>query len=84
MIEYKALEEEVWILTAEGQSILKEGSHEVKVFNFIPAGEEGCTVASIKVQLAGPVSSFLTLIRMLWVNRVKLVKAKLSRTSGLG
>lgn len=49
MIEYKTLEEEVWVLTAEGQSILKEGSHEVKVFNFVPAGEEGTTVASIKV-----------------------------------
>jgi hypothetical protein len=52
MIEFKALEEEVWVLTAEGQSILKEGSHEVKVFNFVPAGEEGTTVASIKVKRA--------------------------------
>lgn len=50
MIEYKTLEEEVWVLTAEGQSILMEGSHEVKVFNFIPAGEEGTTVESIKVK----------------------------------
>lgn len=51
MIEYKSLEEEVWVLTAEGQSILKEGSHEVKVFNFIPVGEEGTSVASIKVKI---------------------------------
>ena len=43
------MDEETWILTTEGQSILKEGSHEVKVFNFIPAGSEGVSVASIKV-----------------------------------
>lgn len=50
MVEYKALEEEIWVLTAEGQSILKDGSHEVKVFNFIPVGEEGISVTAIKVK----------------------------------
>lgn len=50
MIEYKTLEEEVWVLTGEGQTILREGSHEVKVFNFIPAGEEGIAVSVIKVK----------------------------------
>lgn len=50
MIEYKSLEEDIWVLTAEGQSILKDGSHEVKVFNFIPVGEEGIAVTSIKVK----------------------------------
>ena len=49
MIEFKTLEEEVWVLTNEGQSILKEGSHEVKVFNFVPVGEEGIPVTAIKV-----------------------------------
>ena len=50
MVEFTANEEEVWTLTAEGQSILKDGSHEVKVFNFIPAGETGIAVSAIKVK----------------------------------
>ena len=49
MIEYKAIEEEIWALTCEGQLILAEGSHEVKVFNFVPEGEEGISVSMIKV-----------------------------------
>lgn len=49
MVEFKAKEEEVWTLTSEGQSILKEGSHEVKVFNFVPSGETGIAVSAIKV-----------------------------------
>ncbi len=51
MVEFKAVEEEIWVLTAEGQTILKDGSHEVKVFNFIPAGEDGISLAAIKVKL---------------------------------
>ena len=51
MIEFKAFEEEAWILTTEGQTILKEGSHEVKVFNFVPSGEEGVPVIAIKEAL---------------------------------
>lgn len=50
MVEYKALEEEIWVLTAEGQLILKDGSHEVKVFNLIPADEVGIPMSIIKVK----------------------------------
>ena len=53
MVEFKANEEEVWTLTSEGQSILQEGSHEVKVFNFIPAGDNGIAVTAIKVIKGG-------------------------------
>lgn len=62
MIEYKTLEEEVWVLTAEGQTILREGSHEVKVFNFIPSGEQGIAVSVIKVLNRIIPSSFTILI----------------------
>lgn len=81
MVDFKANEEEVWILTAEGQSILKDGSHEVKVFNFIPAGETGINVNSIKVIQI--LYQFLnSCFRNHWENQVKLVKVKLSRING--
>lgn len=51
MVEFRAVEEEMWVLTAEGQTILEDGSHEVKVFNFIPAGEYGISLSAIKVKL---------------------------------
>ena len=91
MVEFATNEEEAWSLTAEGQSILREGSHEVKVFNFIPAGETGVAVTAIKV-IKGSLESFVDLnalslfwvYRNLWVNLAKLDKAKPSRTSGSG
>lgn len=49
MIAYETKEDDVWVLTAEGQLIASEGSHEVKVFNFIPVGEEGVSISAIKV-----------------------------------
>ncbi|KAJ1918444.1 Phenylalanyl-tRNA synthetase, beta subunit, cytoplasmic [Mycoemilia scoparia] len=48
MVAYKRLEEEVWDLTKEGQEIAENGSHEVRVFNFIPTGEEGIPLAEVQ------------------------------------
>ena len=52
MIEFETKDEDVWVLTGEGQMIANEGSHEVKVFNFVPAGESGVPVTAIKVRQA--------------------------------
>ncbi len=49
MIEFETKDEDAWVLTGEGQMIANEGSHEVKVFNFVPAGETGVAVTAIKV-----------------------------------
>lgn len=47
MIEYSANDTECWILTAEGADIALYGSHEVKVFNAVPAA--GLLVADLTV-----------------------------------
>ena len=44
------MEEEIWTLSEEGRQVSDSGSHEVKVFNFVPAGEEGTSAAAIKVK----------------------------------
>lgn len=51
MVEFKSIEEEMWALTEEGESIRQHGSHEVKVFNLIPSNEEGIPVSQIKVRI---------------------------------
>ena len=51
MVEFEAKDEDAWVLTGEGQAVANEGSHEVKVFNFIPVGEEGIAVTAIKVSV---------------------------------
>lgn len=49
MVEFSTKEEEVWVLTGEGQDIADNGSHEAKVFAMIPPGDEGCLVSEIQV-----------------------------------
>ncbi|KAJ1927446.1 Phenylalanyl-tRNA synthetase, beta subunit, cytoplasmic [Tieghemiomyces parasiticus] len=53
MVDYKPLEREHLELTAEGQALATDGSHEAKVFNAVPSGPEGITVAELQQQL-GP------------------------------
>ncbi len=48
MLVYETHESEVWILSSEGQEIARDGSHEVKVFNAIPA-DGGISVADLQV-----------------------------------
>ncbi|KAJ3312801.1 hypothetical protein HDU76_002805 [Blyttiomyces sp. JEL0837] len=57
MITYSTLESERWVLTKEGNVIADEGSHEVKVFNAIPAGEEGISEQELK-ELVGEAEKF--------------------------
>jgi hypothetical protein len=49
MLIYTTIEREDWFLTEEGQEIASVGSHEVKVFNAIPAGTEGLLIADLQV-----------------------------------
>lgn len=49
MVKYETIEEEVWLLTDEGNEIANKGSHEAKVFNIIPIGEEGIAISSLRV-----------------------------------
>lgn len=58
MIEFETKDEDMWVLTGEGQMIANEGSHEVKVFNFVPSGEAGCPVTAIKVKSAQIITRF--------------------------
>ena len=49
MLAYVAHEMEVWQLSAEGQGIAGNGSHEVAVFEAIPAGPAGIALADLQV-----------------------------------
>ncbi len=51
MVSFESKENEKWVLSGEGEMIAAEGSHEAKVFNLIPAGENGLAVAEIQKQL---------------------------------
>ena len=51
MLAYVAHEMEVWQLSAEGQGIAANGSHEVAVFEAIPAGPEGIALADLQVRV---------------------------------
>lgn len=49
MLEYKAIEREFWTLTDEGRELADSGSHEARVFEAVPAGEEGITIPELQV-----------------------------------
>ena len=49
MIDYSAIDREFWTLSEEGQQVAEQGSHEARVFEAIPAGEEGISMDEIKV-----------------------------------
>ncbi|RIB00995.1 tRNA synthetases class II core domain (F)-domain-containing protein [Gigaspora rosea] len=48
MVKYETIEEEVWVLTNEGNEIADKGSHEAKVFDTIPVGEEGIAISALR------------------------------------
>ncbi|KAL7751354.1 Phenylalanyl-tRNA synthetase, beta subunit, cytoplasmic [Sorochytrium milnesiophthora] len=51
MVSYMPLEAEKWVLTEEGRDIAANGSHEAKVFNAIPAGQEGLSIADLSARV---------------------------------
>jgi len=51
MVEYKSIEREVWTLTEEGRELAESGSHEARVFDAIPAGDEGITIPDLQAKL---------------------------------
>ncbi|ORY92369.1 tRNA synthetases class II core domain (F)-domain-containing protein [Syncephalastrum racemosum] len=48
MVDYEAIDVEIWTLTEEGQQVAKQGSHEARVFEAIPAGEEGMPISELQ------------------------------------
>jgi phenylalanyl-tRNA synthetase alpha chain len=54
MLEYKAIEREVWTLTEEGRELADSASHEARVFEAVPAGEEGITIPELQVLSLNP------------------------------
>ncbi|KAJ3410688.1 hypothetical protein HDV05_003485 [Chytridiales sp. JEL 0842] len=48
IVAYTTIETEKWVLTAEGNSIVDSGSHEARVFNSIPTGEQGISAADLQ------------------------------------
>ncbi|RHZ46575.1 hypothetical protein Glove_613g5 [Diversispora epigaea] len=48
MVQYESIEEEIWVLTEEGNEIADKGSHEAKVFEAIPPGEEGIAISDLQ------------------------------------
>jgi hypothetical protein len=78
MIEFETKDEDCWVLTAEGQIIANEGSHEVKVFNFIPAGEAGVPVTAIKVEdFEEKLIPFMVCVGSSWGSRKNWPKSSL-------
>ncbi|KAI7900594.1 tRNA synthetases class II core domain (F)-domain-containing protein [Cokeromyces recurvatus] len=53
MIDFKPIERIFWVLTEEGKQLAKDGSHEARVFEAIPAGEEGLPIAELQAKF-GP------------------------------
>jgi phenylalanyl-tRNA synthetase alpha chain len=49
MVDFEINEREYFVLTQEGQELADGGSHEAKVFNAVPAGEEGIAISDIQV-----------------------------------
>lgn len=49
MVEYDTIEDEIWVLTDEGNEIVDKGSHEANVFEAIPAGDEGLSIPELQV-----------------------------------
>ncbi|KAI9179001.1 Phenylalanyl-tRNA synthetase, beta subunit, cytoplasmic [Blastocladiella emersonii ATCC 22665] len=56
MITFTPLEEERWVLTAEGDEIAAHGSHEAKVFAAVPAGDEGISIADLTAAVGADVA----------------------------
>ncbi|KAJ2993117.1 hypothetical protein HDV02_002627 [Globomyces sp. JEL0801] len=57
MIEYESIVIEKWILTKEGKEICEIGSHGARVFNAIPTGSEGISMADL-TKLVGDAAKF--------------------------
>ena len=49
MVKYDTIEDEIWVLTEEGNEIVDKGSHEAKVFEAIPAGKDGIAISELQV-----------------------------------
>ena len=49
MIDFTPIDIISWVLTEEGKQLAKDGSHEARVFEAIPAGEEGLPIAELQV-----------------------------------
>jgi phenylalanyl-tRNA synthetase alpha chain len=50
MIEFTPIDRTFWVLTEEGKQLAKDGSHEARVFEAIPSGEEGLPIAELQVK----------------------------------
>lgn len=51
IVSYSTIERERWVLKPEGDLIADNGSHEVKVFNAIPVGPEGISIAELQAKV---------------------------------
>ena len=51
MVNYDTIEDEIWVLTEEGNEIADNGSHEAKVFEAIPTGKEGIAISELQVSV---------------------------------
>jgi phenylalanyl-tRNA synthetase alpha chain len=51
VVQYQPIERDIWTLTEEGELIVKEGSHEVRVFYAIPSGKEGIPIGELQKKL---------------------------------
>jgi phenylalanyl-tRNA synthetase alpha chain len=58
MIDFTPIDRISWTLTEEGKQVAKEGSHEARVFEAIPAGEEGLPIAELQVYKYIHISNF--------------------------
>lgn len=86
MIDFSPIDRITWVLTEEGKQLAKDGSHEARVFQAIPAGDEGLPIAELQVNIKSSLFAQECLdifyYRTRLVLLLNLVKVKLSRTSG--
>ncbi|KAI8149710.1 tRNA synthetases class II core domain (F)-domain-containing protein [Fennellomyces sp. T-0311] len=51
MVDYSAIDRELWTLSKEGEQVAEQGSHEARVFEAIPIGAEGIPMSEVQAIL---------------------------------
>ncbi|KAJ2001053.1 Phenylalanyl-tRNA synthetase, beta subunit, cytoplasmic [Coemansia thaxteri] len=50
MVSYQILTTEVWTIEPEGQDQIESGSYEARIFQAVPAGEQGIAISELKAK----------------------------------
>ncbi|KAL2918990.1 Phenylalanyl-tRNA synthetase, beta subunit, cytoplasmic [Polyrhizophydium stewartii] len=86
ILKYEPIVVERWILTPEGAEVAKDGSHEARVFNAVPAGAEGISIPEAIVGAAAAKFGQGAAFKAKWIGKnstgrlVRLVESIVDQT----